>query len=104
MTPLLLLLFFSSLTVAFASAGENLSTPKSNLIGYWNKVVQNNNAKPTFLLSKTSPLSTVDTARFSKLAAQNALSSHFPEFCASANLFCYPDSTPSWTDVVAETR
>ena len=81
--------------VAFASAGENLSTPKSNLIGYWNKVVQNNNAKPTFLLSKTSPLSTVDSARFSKLAAQNALSSHFPEFCASANLFCYPDSTPS---------
>ena len=75
---LLLLLFFSSLTVitliltlifdiilyshsqfvsmqvafASASAGENLSTPKSNLIGYWNKEVQNKNAKPTFLPSR----------------------------------------------------
>ncbi|XP_030957466.1 polygalacturonase-1 non-catalytic subunit beta-like [Quercus lobata] len=100
MTPLLLLLFFSSLTVWSASAGENLYTPKSNLIGYWNKEVQNNHAKPTFLLSKASPLSAVDSASFSKLAAQNALSSHFPAFCASANLFCYPDSTPSIEELI----
>lgn len=84
-----------STQVAFVSAGENLSTPKPNLVGYWNIEVQNNHAKPTFLLSKASPLSAVDSARFSKLAAQNALSSHFPAFCASANLFCYPDSTPN---------
>ncbi|KAL0004212.1 hypothetical protein SO802_011773 [Lithocarpus litseifolius] len=89
---------------ASASAGENLSTPRSNLIGYWNKEVQNNHAKPTFLLSKASPLSAVDLARFSKLAAQNALSSHFPAFCASANLFCYPDSTPSIEELIFDAR
>ncbi|KAF3952139.1 hypothetical protein CMV_022276 [Castanea mollissima] len=102
MTTPLLLLFFSSLIVGSASAstGENLSTPKSNLIGYWNERIQRNHSKPTFLLSKASPLSAVDSARFSKLAAENALSSHFPAFCASANLFCYPDSTPSVEELI----
>ena len=90
--------------VGSASAGENLSTRKSNLIGYWNKEVQNNNAKPTFLLSKASPLSAVDSARFSKLAAQNALSSQFRAFCTSANLFCFPNSTPSIEVLIFDTN
>ncbi|XP_050276704.1 polygalacturonase-1 non-catalytic subunit beta-like [Quercus robur] len=108
MALLLLVLFFSYLTVgsASASAGESLSTPKSNLIQYWNKEVRNNNhaiAKPTFLLSKASPLSAVDSARFSELAAENALSSQFLAFCASANLFCFPDSSPNLEELITHT-
>ena len=129
MTPLLLLLFFSALTVstqtlapsltfsyshilsvfllstqvgsASASAGENLYTPKANLIRYWNKEVKNNHAKPTFLLSKASPLSAVDAERFSKLAAQNALSSQFPSICPTANLLCFPDSSPTLQELIS---
>ncbi|XP_030960939.1 polygalacturonase-1 non-catalytic subunit beta-like [Quercus lobata] len=103
MTPLLLLLFFSSLTVGSAStsAGENLYTPKANLIRYWNKEVKNNHAKPTFLLSKASPLSAVDAERFSKLAAQNALSSQFPAICPTANLLCFPDSSPIVQELIS---
>uniref|UniRef100_A0A7N2L9F4 BURP domain-containing protein n=2 Tax=Quercus lobata TaxID=97700 RepID=A0A7N2L9F4_QUELO len=103
MTPLLLLLFFSSLTVgsASASAGENLYTPKANLIRYWNKEVKNNHANPTFLLSKASPLSAVDAERLSKLAAQNALSSQFPAICPIANLLCFADSSPTRQELIS---
>ncbi|KAF3952073.1 hypothetical protein CMV_022336 [Castanea mollissima] len=103
MTPLLLLLFFLSFTVGSAStsAGENLDTPKANLIRYWNKEVKNNHAKPTFLLSKASPLSAVDAARFTKLAAQNALSSQFPAICPTANLLCFPDSSPTLQELIS---
>uniref|UniRef100_A0A7N2LB56 BURP domain-containing protein n=1 Tax=Quercus lobata TaxID=97700 RepID=A0A7N2LB56_QUELO len=103
MTPLLLLLFFSSLTVGSAStsAGENLYNPKANLIRYWNKEVKNNHAKPTFLLSKASPLSAIDAERFSKLAAQNALSSHFQAICPTANLLCFPDSSPTLQELIS---
>ena len=86
---------------ASASAGENLSTPKSNLIRYWNKEVKNNHAKPTFLLSKASPLSAVDAARFTKLAAQNALSSQFPAICPTANLLCFPDSSTTLQELIS---
>ena len=59
------------------------------MIRYWNKEVRNTtNAIPNFFLSKASPLSAADSASFSKLAAQNALSFHLPAFCASANLLC----------------
>ena len=86
---------------AFASAGENLSTPKSNLIRYWNNEVKNNHAKPTFLLSKASPLSAVDAAKFTKLAAQNALSSQFPAICPTANLLCFPDSSTTLQELIS---
>ncbi|KAK7845234.1 polygalacturonase non-catalytic subunit arogp2 [Quercus suber] len=77
------------------STGENPFTQKTYLIWYWNKEIQNNQAKPIFLLSKASPLSATESASFSKLAAQNALSSRLSAFCASANLLCFPDSLPS---------
>ncbi|KAE8663582.1 JP650 protein [Hibiscus syriacus] len=44
-----------------------------------------------FLLSKVSPLTAVDSASFSKLAAQNHLDLRLPSFCSSAKLFCFPD-------------
>ncbi|KAK9994844.1 hypothetical protein SO802_024547 [Lithocarpus litseifolius] len=78
------------------STGENPFTPKTYLIRYWNKEIQNNHAKPIFLLSKASPLSAVESNSFSKLAAKNALSSWLSAFCASANLLCFPDSLPSY--------
>jgi hypothetical protein len=81
--------------LGFGSAGENPFTPKSYLIRYWNKEIRNDEAKPDFLLSKASPLSAVDSASFTKLIAQNALSTHLPAFCASANLLCFPDLSPS---------
>ena len=61
----------------------------------WNKEIWNTKSNPIFLLSKASPLSTVDSTSFSKLAAQNSLSTHLPTFCSSANLLCFPDLAPS---------
>lgn len=55
------------------------------------KEIANSQPKPAFLLSKASPLSAVDSATFAKLAVQNNLSLHLPEFCASSNLLCFPD-------------
>lgn len=103
MTTLFLYSFYliSFFNVAFAGesdnslAGENPFTPKAYLIRYWNKEIHNNLPKSSFLISKASPLSAVDTATFSKLADQNALSTQLPAFCSSAHLLCFPDLSPS---------
>lgn len=76
-------------------AGENPFTPKAYLIRYWKKQVSNDLPKPEFLLNKASPLTAVESATFSKLADQNALSTHLPQFCSSAKLLCFPDVSPS---------
>ncbi|XP_065873957.1 polygalacturonase 1 beta-like protein 3 [Euphorbia lathyris] len=76
-------------------AGESPMTPKASFIRYWNKEIRNNLPKPSFFLSKVSPLNAVDSAAFSKLAAQNALSTKLSDFCSSARLFCFPDLSPS---------
>ncbi|KAL6351359.1 hypothetical protein AAG906_035151 [Vitis piasezkii] len=72
-------------------AGENPFTPRASLLRYWNKQIGSGLPKSTFLLSKASPLSAVESATFTKLAAQNALSDNLPAFCKSANLLCFPD-------------
>ncbi|GAV82204.1 BURP domain-containing protein [Cephalotus follicularis] len=102
MRPLLLLLFFhflSSLHVSFGSeidTAQNPFTPKSYLIRYWTKQIDNDLPKSSFLMSKASPLSAVDYARFSKLADDPiSLADHLPEFCSSAKLLCFPDLAPS---------
>ncbi|KAL7133087.1 hypothetical protein ABFS83_12G117300 [Erythranthe nasuta] len=78
------------------AAGENPFTPKGYLIRYWKKQISNDLPKPEFLLSKASPLNAAQFAAFSKLAAdQNSLSTQLPEFCAKADLLCFPDLTPS---------
>ncbi|BFG16433.1 hypothetical protein CerSpe_027070 [Prunus speciosa] len=93
----LFFILFSSLNVALSAAGRNLGavenpfSPKAYLVRYWNKEVRNDAEKPSFLLSKASPLTAVDSAAFAKLASQNGLSSRLPEFCASANLLCFSD-------------
>lgn len=78
--------------VAVATAGDqNPFSPKAYLTRYWNKEVRNDAAGPSFLLSKASPLSAVQSASFAKLATENALDTKLPEFCSSANLLCFPD-------------
>lgn len=102
--PLLLLTiaaFFTvflnvGITVAGESSGEaNPFTPKGYVLRYWKKQISNDLPKPEFLMSKASPMTAADFAAFSKLADQNALSTHLPEFCAKANLLCFADLTPS---------
>ncbi|XP_042499175.1 polygalacturonase 1 beta-like protein 3 [Macadamia integrifolia] len=94
-----IIFFLSSLNVSWAgrttqnSIGEeNPFTAKASLIRYWNKKISNNLTKPSFLLSKASPLNAVESSYLTKLAGDIiALSSHLQSFCSSANLFCFPD-------------
>ncbi|KAG8366127.1 hypothetical protein BUALT_Bualt17G0043500 [Buddleja alternifolia] len=80
--------------VGFAVAGEtNPFTPKGYLMRYWKKQISND--LPEFLLNKASPLTAAEYAAFSKLADQNSLSTHLPDFCSKANLLCFPDLSPS---------
>lgn len=81
--------------VGLAGDGENPFTPRAYLIRYWKKEISNESPKPSFLLNKVSPLNAVESATFSKLAAQNSLSTHLPSFCSSAKLLCFPDLSPS---------
>ncbi|XP_038692386.1 polygalacturonase 1 beta-like protein 3 [Tripterygium wilfordii] len=87
--------FFSNVNLIAGAgsdaAGENPFSPKAYLIRYWSREIHNNLPQPNFLLSKASPLNSVDAVNFARLAAQNSLSTHLPSFCASAKLFCFPD-------------
>ncbi|XP_068636825.1 polygalacturonase 1 beta-like protein 3 [Aristolochia californica] len=96
--PLLLLLCFVCLcTVSFASeaVGTNPFTPKASLLRYWAQKIPNKLPKPAFLLSKLSPLPPEKSAILQAYVDQNALSDHLPSFCAWANLFCFPQSSPN---------
>ncbi|CAA7014345.1 unnamed protein product [Microthlaspi erraticum] len=104
--PLLLLqsFFFFLFNVVFVggrrigggfSAEENPFTPKASLVRYWNKEIRSQSLRSEFLISKASPLNAVDSATFAKLAAQNSLPTRLPDFCSAANLFCFPDLSPS---------
>ncbi|PSR89589.1 Polygalacturonase 1 beta-like protein [Actinidia chinensis var. chinensis] len=86
--------FLSSFTVSLATR-ENPFTPKASLIRHWNKRIISTHLPnpPDFFLSKASPLSAVEAAFFSSLAARKVLSSHLPAFCSAANLFCVFDSS-----------
>ncbi|CAK9177940.1 unnamed protein product [Ilex paraguariensis] len=84
-------LVLTNTTPGDSAPKENPFTAKAYVIRYWNKHITNNHPKPPFLLSKASPLSAVDSAFFTKLAAHNHLSSHLSSFCSAANLFCLFD-------------
>lgn len=73
---------------------QNSFTPKAYAIRYWDRVIKNNLPKPSFILSKASPLSATDAAAFEKHAAANTLSTKLPEFCSAAHLFCFPNINP----------
>lgn len=78
-----------------STAGENPFTPKGYVLRYWKKQISNDIPKPEFLLKKASPLTAAQYAAFSKLADQNSISTQLPDFCAKADLLCFPDLTPS---------
>ncbi|XP_061338221.1 polygalacturonase 1 beta-like protein 2 isoform X2 [Gastrolobium bilobum] len=96
MNHFFLFLLFSSLSVirVFFTASareksENPFTPKGFLIRYWENKISNKKLPiPQFLLSKASPLSAVECATFSKLAANHTLSTRLTRFCISAHLLC----------------
>ncbi|CAK7328943.1 unnamed protein product [Dovyalis caffra] len=102
---LILFISLSSCKVSLADTSslhkKNLSTqlnpfsPRASLIRYWNKHVSNSLPEPLFLLSKSSPLSAIDSAILTKLATQNSLSLKLDSFCSLANLFCSFDSKQS---------
>ncbi|XP_027346993.1 polygalacturonase 1 beta-like protein 3 [Abrus precatorius] len=98
MSTLFLFILLSTLSVGLAGrdlGNKNPFTPKAFVERYWDKHVRNNLPKPSFLLSKASPLSAADTASFSKLVATNTLSTRLPEFCSAAHLLCFPEVQPS---------
>ncbi|KAL2957140.1 hypothetical protein AAZX31_18G127200 [Glycine max] len=74
---------------------KNPFTEQAYVARYWDKHVGNNLPKPSFLLSKASPMSASDTASFANLAATNSLSTRLPEFCSAAHLLCFPEVRPS---------
>lgn len=76
-----------------ATNNNNPFTPTSSLIRYWNNHISNHLPKPSFLLSKASPLSALDAAFYAKLTAGKALSAHLSSFCSAANLFCAFDQS-----------
>ncbi|XP_050225648.1 polygalacturonase 1 beta-like protein 3 [Mercurialis annua] len=87
-----------SLAATTKTTELNPFSPKASSIRYWNKHISNTLPKSQFLLSKASPLTAVDSAFLSQLAAHNSLSSHFDSFCSLANLYCSFDSKPRNAD------
>ncbi|XP_072973187.1 BURP domain-containing protein 12-like [Typha angustifolia] len=75
-----------------ASTSVNPFTAKAALIRYWNRKVPNNYHHPSFLVSKLSPLSALDSSTFSSLAASGHLSDHLSAFCSAARLLCSSSS------------
>ncbi|CAL9750991.1 unnamed protein product [Musa acuminata subsp. burmannicoides] len=110
--PLPLLILFllvpSLLLPSRSSANETAVTPPSTALNpftakaavmrYWNRKVTANRPQPAFLLSKLSPLSALDYATFSSLAAAgpSALSPRLPALCAAARLLCFPTRFESY--------
>ncbi|CAM8878494.1 unnamed protein product [Rhodiola kirilowii] len=87
----LVVVFICFLCAASDVAGENPFTPKAAVMRYWTKEIRNGLPAAPFLLSKASPMSAVEAARFGKLADQNGISSALPDFCTAAELLCFPD-------------
>ncbi|KAG0464205.1 hypothetical protein HPP92_020274 [Vanilla planifolia] len=98
---ILLLIFFFLLSAAaspsLADSSPNPFTPKAALMRYWNLKIPNRSPRPPFFVSKLTPLSTPDAAKFSSLAAGDpfSLSNDLHSFCSAANLLCNPDLLPS---------
>ncbi|KAM7263497.1 hypothetical protein ACFE04_001180 [Oxalis oulophora] len=76
-------------------AGQNPFTLKAYIVRYWFQSIKSNVPISSFLLSKTSPMSAVDTTKFTKLAKQNKLSMRLPQFCYATKLLCFPDLSSS---------
>ncbi|KAH0461842.1 hypothetical protein IEQ34_009417 [Dendrobium chrysotoxum] len=73
-----------------AKSSLNPFTEKAALLRYWNRKIPNSSPHPAFLVSKLTPLSISNAAKFSTLAASDPfkLSSTLPTFCSAAALLC----------------
>ncbi|PKU76880.1 BURP domain-containing protein 12-like [Dendrobium catenatum] len=80
-----------------AKSSSNPFTEKAALLRYWNRKIPNSSRHPQFLVSKLTPLSISDAAKFSTIAASDPfkLSSSLPSFCSAAALLCTTELTPS---------
>lgn len=80
-----------------AKSSSNPFTEKAALLRYWNRKIPNTSSHPTFLVSKLTPLSISEAAKFSTLAASDPfrLSSTLPSFCSAAALLCTAELTAS---------
>ncbi|KAH0461251.1 hypothetical protein IEQ34_008826 [Dendrobium chrysotoxum] len=102
---ILLILISISLSAAAAAATSpapaksslNPFTEKAALLRYWNRKITNSSPHPAFLVSKLTPLSISNAAKFSTIAASDPfkLSSTLPAFCSAAALLCTAELTPS---------
>ncbi|KAG9449996.1 hypothetical protein H6P81_009961 [Aristolochia fimbriata] len=96
-----LLLLLTAVTVSVAAAAtvkptaNNPFTPRASFLRYWAQKIPNKLPQPQFLLSKLSPLTPQASAFLQSLVDRNNLSARLPSFCAAANLFCFPESSPS---------
>ncbi|GLU20702.1 hypothetical protein SLE2022_368870 [Rubroshorea leprosula] len=77
---------------------ENPLSARASVIRYWKAHVSGNLPPPPFLLSKASPLNAMELAKFTRIAAQNNLSSNLGSFCSSANLLCSLDNSKAGQD------
>ncbi|XP_072994220.1 BURP domain-containing protein 12-like [Typha latifolia] len=93
---LLLLVWYvaASHSSTLSNSSVNPFTAKAALIRYWNRKVPNNYPHPSFFVSKVSPLSALDSATFSSLAAAGDLSARLPALCSAGRLLCGNYSAP----------
>ncbi|XP_020589076.1 BURP domain-containing protein 12-like [Phalaenopsis equestris] len=100
------MLFFILLSLSTATAADsqtpanslNPFTEKAALLRYWKRKIPNSSPHPApFLVSKLTPLSISDAAKFSALAASDPfkLSTILPRFCSAAALLCTAELNPS---------
>ncbi|RWW87553.1 hypothetical protein BHE74_00003614 [Ensete ventricosum] len=80
-------------------AAANPFTARAALIRYWKRLVPTNRPLAEFFLAKLSPLTALDSATFSSLAAADpsALSRRLPAFCAAARLLCSPATADTYS-------
>ncbi|KAM0947792.1 putative BURP domain-containing protein [Dioscorea sansibarensis] len=92
---LLSISFLSLITTNANAASPNPFTAKAALIRYWDRKTPNQRSHPSFLLSKLSPLSALDSTTYSSLLSSNpsSLTPHLLTFCSAAHLLCSPSLT-----------
>ncbi|WOL03151.1 BURP domain-containing protein 12-like [Canna indica] len=82
-----------------SAKAPNPFTARAALIRYWNRKVPTNRTQPAFLLARLSPLSALDSATFSSLAAgdPSALSPRLTALCAAARILCNPADSNTYS-------
>ncbi|KAJ0985829.1 hypothetical protein J5N97_004185 [Dioscorea zingiberensis] len=91
-------LFTAKTAAANAAASKpNPFTAKAAALRYWDRKIPGGGPHPSFLISKLSPLSALDIATYSSMAAgdPSSLTPRLPALCSAARLLCSPVISPS---------